>query len=137
MKHPKSKPSAAFIDEMLGEASWLLSNAQALADYQREVEAAAEWERAAVRAEQVASLLEADGQELEAAIQRVSAASCYEELGQYSRAVTLYRAALSAKLHDDYRNRVAQLVAGCLGQVSKELRRAIPRKTRKPSSAVP
>ncbi len=47
MSRPKNKLSAARIDQMLGEASWLLSHAQALADYGRPEEAAAERARAA------------------------------------------------------------------------------------------
>jgi hypothetical protein len=84
----------------------------------------------------VACLLEADGQNLEAGIHRVSAASCHEKLGQYTRAVTLLRAALSAPLRDDYRARVEELLARCLAQVRNELRRATLRKARKPSSVV-
>ena len=95
MPRSKGKPSAALIDQMLGEASWLLSHAQALGDYGRHDEAAAEQARAATAEEQVACLLDANGQEREAAIHRVSAASCYDKLGQSSRAVTLLRAALS------------------------------------------
>jgi hypothetical protein len=136
MSRPKGKPSATLIDQMLGEASWLLSHAQALGDYGRREEADAELGRAASCEEQVACLLDADGQELDAAIHRVSAASCYEKLGQYVRAVTLLRAALSAPLHDDYRARVEQLLAPCLARVQKELNRAARRGSRKQSSPV-
>src|SRR6266404_2993429 len=110
MSRPKTKPSAARIDQMLGEASWLLSHAQALADYGRQEEAATELARAACCEEQVACLLEVGGQELEATIHRVSAASCHEQLGQSTRAVTLLRAALSARLEDDYRADIEQLL---------------------------
>jgi hypothetical protein len=122
---------------MLDEASWLLSHAQALGDYGRSDEAAAELARAASCEEQVACLLDADGQELEAAIHRVSAASCYEKLGQYTRAVTLLRAALSAQLRDDYRARVEEHLACCLVQASRELKQAAKRVSRKPSAALP
>jgi len=37
MRRPKVKPSESALDEMLGEASWRLSHAEALADYGREV----------------------------------------------------------------------------------------------------
>ncbi len=111
MPRPKARPSAALIDHMLGEASWLLSHAQALTDYGRQEEAAAEWARAASGEEQAAALLEADGQEQEAAIHRVSAASCCERLGQYARAVTLLRAALPAASPEDYRARIEQQLA--------------------------
>src|SRR5436190_8427388 len=103
MPQPKAKPHPSLTDQLLGEASWLVSHAQALTDYRREEEATAEWARAAVCEEQVACLLEADGLELEAATHRVSAASCYEKVGEYTRGVTLFRAALSARLPDGYR----------------------------------
>jgi tetratricopeptide (TPR) repeat protein len=135
MPRSKGKPSASLIEQMLDEASWLLSHARALGDYQRYEEAAAELTRAADCEEQAASLLDADGQELEAAIHRVSAASCWEKLGQYTRAVTLFKAALAAPLHDDYRARVHQLFADCLAQATKELSRAARRRARKQSPA--
>jgi hypothetical protein len=137
MASSKAKAAAALMDRMLGEASWLLSHAQALADYGRREEAAAEWTRAADCAEQVACLLEAAGQGREAAIQRVSAASCHEKLGQHARAVTLLHAALANELPADYRARVEQQLARCLAQAHTELQRAAPRRARRPSSAVP
>lgn len=135
MSRPKAKPSAALIDHMLGEASWLLSHAQALTDYDRQEEAAAEWARAAACEEQAACLLEADGQQLEAAIHRVSAASCYEKLSQHPRAVTLLRAALSAPLPQDYRLRIEQQLARALAQAYKELSRVFTRRARKQAPA--
>src|SRR5438874_2548607 len=92
MPGTKPRPATSRIERLLGEASWLLSHAQALGDYGRKDEAAAELARAAAVEEQVACLLEASGQEQEAAIHRVSAASCSEELGEFARSVTLLRA---------------------------------------------
>ena len=46
MARSNGKSSAALIDQVIGEASWLLSHAQALTDYGRSEEAAAEWTRA-------------------------------------------------------------------------------------------
>jgi tetratricopeptide (TPR) repeat protein len=131
MRHSQIKLSQSALDKMLAEASWLLSHAEALADYGRKEEAAAEFARAASCEEQVACWLDAAGREQEAVVHRVSAASCYEQLGQHSRAVTLLRAALSAPLSDDYRRRVEQQLARCLAHAHKELRRALPRVTRK------
>jgi hypothetical protein len=124
------------MEKMLDEGSWLMSHAQALADYGRADEAAVEWARAAKCEEEVACLLEADGQELEAAIHRVSAASCHDQLGQFTRGVTLLRAALSAPLTDEFRERVQGQLKNYLSAAGKELRRtsAIPR--RKPLSVV-
>jgi hypothetical protein len=47
---PRTKPRSAapVIERMLGEASWLFSHAQALADYGRREEAHAELARAAL-----------------------------------------------------------------------------------------
>jgi hypothetical protein len=104
------------LDTLLGEASWLLSHAQALADYGRKEEADAELARAASCEEQVAYLLDVVGREQEAVVHRVSAASCYKQLGEHARAVTLLRAVLSAKLTNEYRRRVEQLLANCLAQ---------------------
>lgn len=125
------KPSESALDEMLGEASWLLSHAEALADYGRKEEAMSELARAAKCEEHVACWLDAQGCEQEAVVHRVSAASCYEQLGEYARAVTLLRAALSASLPDAYRRRAEKQLARCLSKAQKELRRASSRKTGK------
>lgn len=136
MPRPKAKPGGALIDHMLGEASWLLSHAQALTDYGRQEEAAAEWARAAACEEQASCLLDADGQEREAAIHRVSAASCCEKLGQYARAVTLLRAAHPAPLPDDYRVQVEQQLARALARAYKDMSRAFARRARKQTPAI-
>src|SRR5438067_1622370 len=106
----------ALVDQMLDEASWLLSHAQALADYGRDGEARAELARAADCEERIACVLEAQGNEQEAAIHRVSAATCHEKLGAYARAVTLLGAALSAELPAEFRARVKRHRARCLQQ---------------------
>jgi len=137
MSNPKAKPSGTLSDRMQGEASWLLSHAQALSDYGRDDDAALEYARAANCAEQAACLLDADGEVLEAAIQRVSAASCCERVGQFTRAVTLYRAALSVELRDKYRADVEQLLRRCLARAKKELSRAARRDARERPSTVP
>jgi hypothetical protein len=108
----------------LEEASWLLSHAEALADYGRHEEADAEWARAANGEERVACLLDAAGRDQEAAVHRVSAASCYERLGEWARAVTLLRAALSTPIADDFRGRVEGQLSRCLAQARKDLGRA-------------
>ncbi len=136
MRHSKSKASLDLIDKLLSETSWLLSHAQALSDYGRAEEAAAELLRAAACEEQVACLLEADGQELEASIHRMSAASCYQKLNQYTRAVTLLRAALSGPLPTNYQACVEQQLANCLLQAKQQLKQVSRRTARKPASAV-
>ena len=127
MEHAKGKRSTAALDTRLGEASWLLSHAEALADYGRTEEASAELTRAAKCEEQVACLLDAAGREQEAVVHRVSAASCYEQIGEYARAVTLLRAALSVTPPDAYRHRLEQHVARCLIRANEEAYRSPPR----------
>ena len=50
------------------------------------------------REEEIAPLLEAHGRQREAAMHRISAASCYERVGDRARAVNLYQAALAGPL---------------------------------------
>jgi hypothetical protein len=126
MSRPKEKLSGSLVEKLLGEASWLLSHAEALADYGRTQEAAVELARAASCEEHAACLLDAAGREQEAVIHRVSAASCHEQLGQYARAVTLLRAALSASLPDDYRRRIEEQLTRCLTRAPQEARQVPP-----------
>src|SRR5262245_2185538 len=114
MNRPEAGSAEVSLEKMLGEASRLLSHAEALGDYGRKEEADAELGRAASCEEQVASLLDAVGRDREAVIHRISAASCREQLGEYGRAVTLLRAALSARLPEDYQRTVEQQLARCL-----------------------
>jgi tetratricopeptide (TPR) repeat protein len=123
MPRTKSPLPASLIKRMLAEASWLVSHSQALADYGRKEQTRAELTRAAFAEEQAACLLEAAGREEEAANHRISAASCYEDLGQYARAVTLFRAALSVSLPSGYRARVKDQLRQCLARVQKELKK--------------
>ena len=108
----------ASLNSLLDEASWLLSHAEALADYGREKETALELARAAACEEQIAYLLDVVGREQEAVLHRVSAASCYEQLGEFARAATLLRAVLSVSLSGDYRSRVSHQLGNCLAQAT-------------------
>lgn len=121
MRRLKQKSSEALLEQLLGEASWLLSHAEALADYGRKEEATAELVRAASCEEQVACLLDMAERDKEAVVHRVSAASCYKQVGQYTHAVTLLRAALSATLPEDYRRDIEQQLVQCLAQIHTEL----------------
>ena len=72
------------------------------------------WLSAATYEEHIAPMLDALGRELEGAMHRISAASCYEKAGDSSRAVNLYRAALSGPLRDDTRQEVENMLSACL-----------------------
>lgn len=136
MSRSRMKPSAVVLEEMLNEASWLLSHAEALSDYGREEEAAVEWARAANCEEAVACLLDAAQRGQEAAVHRVSGASCYARLGQPARAVTLLRAALSSLLPDDYRTQVERQLAEVMAETQRGLRKHPRRKSSEKSPAI-
>ena len=72
------------------------------------------WLSAAGYEERIAPMLDVLGRELEGAMHRISAASCYEKAGDPSRAVNLYRAALSGPLRDETRREVEDMLIGCL-----------------------
>ena len=100
----------------------MLLHAEALADYGRSQEAAAELARAASCEEEVACWLDAAGREREAVVHRVSAASCYKQLGEYTHAVTLLWAALSAPLSTEYQQSLRQQLDRCVTQVQEKPR---------------
>ena len=132
---PEASSDESSLEKLLGEASRLLSHAEALGDYGSKKEADAELGHAASCEEQAASLLDAAGREREAVIHRVSAASCREQLGEYGRAVTLLRAALSVPLPEEYRGTVEQQLARCLAAVQRE-QLAAPLRSRTGAEAI-
>ncbi len=114
MQKLNTKPYTKTVKEMMSQKSELLSKAQALADIGIPETAKSLWLSAANYEEHIAPMLDVLGRDLEAAIHRISAASCYEKAGDIERAVNLYRAALSGPLHDDTRQEVENMLSGCL-----------------------
>jgi hypothetical protein len=82
--------------------------------------------------ERIAPLLDAAGDDLEAAVHRISAASCYEKADDPSRAANLYRAALGGPLREVTRKEVEGMLAACLARLQAS---SPPRKPRKVASA--
>jgi hypothetical protein len=76
------------------------------------------WAAAASYEERIASLLDAHGDEREAAVHRISAASCYQNAADPSRATNLYRAALAGPLLAVTRTEVTAMLAGCLAELT-------------------
>ena len=101
----------------MAEKSAVLSQAQVLATLGMAQTAQPLWASAASFEERIASLLDADGEELEAAVHRVSAASCYEKAGDPSRAANLFRAALAGPLRPVTRKEVRAMLAVCLSRL--------------------
>jgi hypothetical protein len=103
------------LEALMAKKTAVLSKAQAFNTVGMMGETAqALWATAASYEEQIASLLDANGEELEAAVHRISAASCYKKAGNPSRATNLFRAALAGPLRDVNRNEVETMLAECL-----------------------
>ena len=83
------------------------------------------WLSAATYKEHIAPMLDDLGRELEGAIHRISAASCYEKAGHLERAVNLYRAALSGPLRDDTREEVENMLSACLVALNRQSAKSI------------
>lgn len=117
---PKSsvKGSVRQVDRLLAEKSAVLTKAQALAAMGLSETAQPLWASAASFEERIASLLDAHGDNLEAAVHRISAASCYQKAGDPSRATNLYRAALAGPLRDGTRRGVEAMLSQCLSALA-------------------
>jgi hypothetical protein len=132
MAKAKAKQALALVEELMAEASAVLSKAQALTTMGMGQTAQPLWASAAALQERIAPLLDADGEAREAAVYRMSAASCYEKADDPSRAANLYQAALAGPLRDVTRQEVAGMLAGCLARLKAA---ASGRKARRVASA--
>jgi hypothetical protein len=74
------------------------------------------WLAAASGEEQPAPHLEPLARNQEAAVHRISAASCYQHAGELAKAINLYRAALAGPLAEHTRKETEQLLAACLAR---------------------
>jgi hypothetical protein len=117
MGKAKGKRSISLVEQLLVEKSYVLSKAQAMATMGLQEFAQPLWASAASLEERIAPLLDASGDELEAAVHRISSASCYEKAGDLSKATNLYRAALAGPLREVTRKEVEGLLAACLAQL--------------------
>src|SRR5262245_28464748 len=104
--------------DLMAEKSAVLSKAQAFADMGMPETAGPLWAGAAAREEQLAPLLDALGRQREAALHRVSAASCYQKAGDFSRAANVFHAALAGPPSDDVRRQVRRMLAECLARLN-------------------
>ena len=120
MPNPKTKPYTKKLKETMRRKSEILSKAQALWEVGMTETAQPLWLTAANYEEHIAPMLDAVGRELEGAMHRISAASCYEKAGDPSRAVNLYRAALSGPLREDTRQEVEDMLSACLVALNRQ-----------------
>jgi hypothetical protein len=114
MAKAKGKRTLPLVEELMAEASFVLSKAQAFQTMGLQEAAQTLWLSAASLQERIAPLLDGDGDPLEAAVYRMSAASCYDKANDPSRAVNLYQAALAGPLREGTRKEVEGMLATCL-----------------------
>ena len=111
----------------MNRKSEILSKAQALSNIGTSETAQSLWLSAATYEEHIAPMLDVLGRELEGSMHRISAASCYEKAGELSRAVNLYRAALSGPLREDTRQEVENMLSACLAALNRHSIHLSPR----------
>jgi hypothetical protein len=117
MAKAKAKRTLTLLEKLMADKSFVLSKAQAFQTMEMGEAVQTLWASAASLEERIAPLLDAGGEALEAAVHRISAASCYEKSGELSRAVNLYQAALAGPLCAVTRTAVEGLLAGCLARL--------------------
>ncbi len=114
MAKAKANRSPRQLEAMMAAKSGILTKAHALTVMGLTETAQPLWVSAASYEERIAALLDAQGDDLEAAVHRISAASCYQKAGDPSRATNLYRAALAGPLRQVTRREVEQMLAESL-----------------------
>jgi hypothetical protein len=115
----KPKPYTRQVKQLLVEKSRLLSKAEAFDAMSLRQTAQPLWATVAACEERLAPLLELLGRESEAALHRISSASCHERAGEPGRAANLYRAALAGPLTDAGRKDVEKKLNACLKQLRR------------------
>ncbi len=114
MAKAKAKAFPRQVEPLLTKKSGILSKAQALTTMGLAETAQPLWASAAAYEERIAAILDALGDSLEAAVHRISAASCYQKAGDPSRATNLFPAALAGPLREVTRNEVEAMLTECL-----------------------
>jgi hypothetical protein len=108
------------VKDLMSKKTYLLSKAHALSEVGMIETAQPLFLSAAAYEERIAALLDTEGRELEAAVHRISSASCYEKADHLSRAVNLYRAALSGPLRDNTRSDVLKMLNDYLERLARQ-----------------
>ncbi len=114
MAKARASASSRQLEDLMTHKSGILSKAHAFTTMGLLETAQPLWASAAGYEEQIAALLDAHEEALEAAVHRISAASCYQKAGELSRATNLYRAALAGPLREVTRTEVEGLLRECL-----------------------
>ena len=121
MSKPKEKPYGRALEALMEEKTKLLSQAQAFAQMGMTETARPLWRSAASLEERIAPHLDAIGRSSEAALHRISAATCHRNAGQFSQAANLFQGALAGPLNDATRADVEMFLNECLAELETTL----------------
>lgn len=121
MSKSKEKPYGPALAKLMSEKTKVLSQAQAFAQMGLTQTAQPLWQTAGSLEERIAPRLDAIGRNREAAVHRISAATCYRNAGEFSMATNLFQAALAGPLNDASRADVERLLEECLSQLTTSL----------------
>jgi hypothetical protein len=119
MPKTKVRPYPQSLLDQMTETSGSIMKARSLVAMGMPELALSAWSAAASGEEQVAPRLETLDRYQEAAVHRISAASCYQHAGELAKAINLYRAALAGPLQEDTRKETEQLLAACLDRFGR------------------
>jgi Tetratrico peptide repeat len=119
MPKTKVRPYPRLLLEQMEQTSGYIMKARALVAMGMQELAVSAWLAAAAGEEQVAPRLETLERDQEAAVHRISAASCYQHAGELAKAVNLYRAALAGPLPEPSRKETEHVLASCLVQLAR------------------
>jgi hypothetical protein len=122
MRKSKEKPYGPFLERLMSEKSKLLSQAQAFAQMELTETAQPLWRSAASLEERIAPRLDALGRSREAALHRISAATCHRNAGQFSQAANLFQGALAGPLSEPTRADVEKFLEECLAELETSSR---------------
>jgi hypothetical protein len=116
MPKTKVRPYPQSLLKRMSETSGMIMKARTLVAMGMPELALSAWLAAASGEEQVAPRLETLDRDQEAAVHRISGASCYQHAGELAKAINLYRAALAGPLPEYTRKETEQLLATCLAR---------------------
>lgn len=114
MPKTKVRPLPPSLLKRMAETSGFIMKARALVAMGMPELAITAWLAAASGEEQTAPRMKMLDRDQEAAVHRLSAASCYQQAGELAKAINLYRAALAGPLPENTRNEAEQLLETCL-----------------------
>jgi hypothetical protein len=127
---PKIRAYPQSLLDRMADTSALILQARALVAMGMPEVASSAWLAAAAGEEQTAPRLEMLDRTQEAAVHRLSAASCYQHAGELAKAINLYRAALAGPLPEPTRQETEQLLSECLAQFARTANGSTPARSR-------